>query len=62
MLVLVTIIKSHTFTVLLYNVNLLELSVIYKETKFGFPPHDDELSPAHLIVQSLSTSFIKLDM
>lgn len=31
---------------------LLELSVEYEDTKFGFPPHEAESSPVHLIVHS----------
>lgn len=41
---------------------LLELSVIYEDTKFGDPPHEDELSPEHFFEHSKSSCRISLDM
>jgi len=41
---------------------LLELSVIYDDTKFGVPPHEAKLSPAQFVVQSLLNCFIRFDM
>lgn len=41
---------------------LLELSVVYEDTRFGCPPHEADSSPLHLIVHSLSNCFIRLEI